>query len=67
MALKDAALLALIGMILLTALLVAGLIFDIMNVARGLIPATTMLSALVHCFAAFAVTVYFYVLRKTQS
>jgi hypothetical protein len=67
MALKDAALLALIGMIFLTVLLVAGLIFDIMNVARGLIPATAMLSALVRSFAAFGVTMYFYVLRKTRS
>lgn len=66
MALKDAALLALIGMIFLSALLVAGLILDIMNVARGLISATTMLSALVHSFAAIAVTVYFYVVRKEK-
>jgi hypothetical protein len=66
MALKDAALLALIGMTFLTVLLVAGLILDIMNVARGLIPATTMLSALVHSFAALAVTVFFYVVRKEK-
>lgn len=66
MALKDAALLALIGMIFVSVLLVAGLILDIMNVARGLIPATTMLSALVRSFAAIAVTVFFYVVRKEK-
>jgi len=67
MALKNATLLALIGMIFLTAILLAGLILDIMNVVRGLIPATTMVSALVRSFAAVAVTVFFYVLRRTQS
>ena len=66
MALKEAALLALIGMIFLTGWLVEGLILDIMNVARGLIPATAMLSALVHSFAAIAVTVFFYVVRKEK-
>jgi len=52
MNLKSAALLAMVGTLLLTILLVAGLIFDVMNVVRGLIPTTTVLSALVHSFAA---------------
>ncbi len=67
MALKNATLLALIGMIFLTAILVAGLILDIMNVARGLIAPTTMVSALVRSFAALAVTVFLYVFRKNQA
>jgi hypothetical protein len=67
MALKNATLLALIGMIFLTAILVAGLILDILNVARGVIPPATMVSALVRSFAAVAVTVFFYVFRRTQS
>ena len=67
MALKNAALFALIGTLLLTILLVAGLILDVHNVARGLIPATKMLSSLIHAFAAVAVTVFFYVFHKTQS
>jgi hypothetical protein len=67
MALKNAALFALIGTLLLTILLVAGLILDVLNVARGLIPATKMLSSLIHAFAAVAVTVFFYVFHKTQS
>jgi len=67
MALTNATLLALIGMIFLTAILVAGLILDILNVARGVIPPATMVSALVRSFAAVAVTVFFYVFRRTQS
>jgi len=65
MALKNAALLALIGTLLLTILLVAGLILDVLNVARGLVPATKMLSSLIHSFAASALTVFFYVFHKT--
>lgn len=67
MALKDAALVALIGMLCLSVLLVAGLVLDIMNVARGLIPADTVVSALIRSFAAVGVTVFLYVLRKKQS
>ena len=67
MALKNAALLALVGTLVLTVLLVAGLILDVLNVARGLIPVTTMLSSLIHSFAALAVTVFFYVFHKNQS
>jgi hypothetical protein len=67
MALKNAALLALIGTLLLTILLVAVWISDVLNVMRGLIAVTTMLSSLIHSFAALAVTVFFYVFHKNQS
>jgi hypothetical protein len=67
MTLKNAAFLALLGTLLLTILLVAGLILDILNVARGLIPVTRMLSSLIHSFAALTVTVFFYVFHKSQS
>jgi hypothetical protein len=67
MNLKNAALLALIGTLLLTILLVAGLISDVLNVMRGLIPATRMLSSLIYAFAALAVTVFFFVFHKSQS
>jgi hypothetical protein len=67
MSLKNAALLALIGMLLLTILLVAGSISDVLNVIRGLIPLTKLLSSLIHSFAALTVTVFFYVFHKTQS
>jgi hypothetical protein len=67
MNLKNAALLALIGTLLLTILLVAGLIFDVLNFTRGLIPSTTMFSSLIHSFAALTVTVFFYVFHSSQS
>jgi hypothetical protein len=67
MTLKNAAFLALVGTAILTILLVSDLIFDVLNVMRGLIPATTMLSSLIHAFAALTVTVFFYVFHKTQS
>jgi hypothetical protein len=67
MALKNATLLALIGMIVLTVILLAGLILDILNVSRGLIAPTMMVSALVRSFAAVTVTVFLYVFRRTQS
>ena len=67
MTLKNAALLALIGTLLLTILLVVGFISDVLNVTRGLIPAMAMLSSPIHSFAALAVTLFFYVFHKTQS
>ena len=67
MNLKNAALLALIGTLLLTILLVAGLISDVLNVMQGLIPAMRMLSSLLHAFAALSVTVFFFVFHKSQS
>ena len=67
MNLKNAALLALVGMLLLTILLAAGSITDALNVARGLIPVTKLVSSLIHSFAAVTVTVFFYVFHKTQS
>jgi hypothetical protein len=67
MNLKNSALLALIGTLLLTILLVAGLISDVLNVIQGLIPAVKMLSSFIHAFAALTVTVFFFVFHKSQS
>jgi len=67
MSLNNAALLALIGTFLLTLLLLAGLISDVLNVTQGLIPAMKMLSSLVYPFAALCVTIFFFVFYKKQS
>lgn len=67
MSLKNAALLALIGMLLLTILVVVGFIYDVLNVSQGLIPATRVLSSLVYSFAALTVTLFLHVFRKSQS
>jgi hypothetical protein len=67
MSLKIAALLALIGTLLLTVLLVYGFITDVLNMSQGLIPATKVLSSLIHSFAALTVTVFFFVFHRAQS
>jgi hypothetical protein len=67
MSLKNAALLALIGTLLLTVLLAYGLITDMLNMSQGLIPATKALSSLIHSFAALTVTVFFFVFHRSQS
>jgi hypothetical protein len=66
MTLKNAALLALIGTILVTALLVWDLIFDVLNVTQGLVPAVKLLSSLIYTFGAFSVAVFFFVFHKKQ-
>jgi hypothetical protein len=47
MTLKNAALLALIGTILITALLVWPFVFNVLNVLRGLVPAVMLFSSFI--------------------
>src|SRR5467141_4091774 len=58
MTLKSAALLALIGTILITILLVWTFVSDLVNVLRGLVPALTLFSTLIYAFACFTVAVF---------
>ena len=67
MTLKNAALLALIGTILLTALLVYDFIFVVLNVVQGLVPAVKLFSSLIYAFGAFSVAVFFFVFHKKQA
>ncbi len=67
MSLKSASLLALIGTLLVTILLVWNLINSFLNVTRGLVPAAILFSSLLYAFGAFSVTVFFFVFHKTQS
>ena len=67
MTLKNAALLALVGTILGTALLAWTFVFDVVNVLRGLVPALTLLSSFIYAFACFSVAVFFYVFHRAQS
>jgi hypothetical protein len=67
MTLKNAATFAFIGTLLAAALLVWKFVFDVINVAEGLIPLTTLLSALLYALAAVSLAVFFFVFRKTQS
>jgi len=67
MTLKNAGLLALIGTVLMTALLVWNFVFNLLNLLRGLVPAVTLFSSLIYAFGAFSVMVFFFVFHRTQS
>jgi hypothetical protein len=66
MTLKNAAFVALIGTILVTALLTFDLIQNALNVVRGLIPAVKLFSSLVYAFGSFTVAVFFFIFYKGQ-
>jgi hypothetical protein len=66
MTLKNAALLALIGTILITALLAWDLVFNVMNVLQGLVAAVVLFRSILYAFGAFSVTVFFFVFHKKQ-
>jgi hypothetical protein len=66
MRLKNAALFALIGMILLTVLLAAGFIRDLVGLAQGAVAALVLLTSGIHLLASLSVTVFLYVFHKSQ-
>ncbi len=66
MTLKNAALLALIGTILMTALLVWTFVLTFLNVLRDLVPAVTLLQSFIYAFGCFSVAVFFYVFHRAQ-
>jgi hypothetical protein len=67
MTLKNAALLALIGTVLMTVLLVWNFVFNLLNLLSGLIPAVTVFSSLIYAFGCISVMVFFFVFHRTQS
>jgi len=67
MTLKNAALLALIGTILATVLLVWSFVMTVLNVLRGLAPPLMLFPWFIYAFAGFSVAVFFYVFQKAQS
>ena len=67
MTLKNAALLALIGTILMTAVLVWNVVFNLLNLLRGLVPAATLFSSFIYAFGCFSVMVFVFVFHRTQS
>jgi hypothetical protein len=66
MTLKNAALLALIGTILMTVLLVWTFVFIVLNALRGLVPAVTLFSSFIFAFGCFSVMVFFFVFHRAQ-
>ena len=67
MTLKNTAFLALVGMVLVTILLIAGLIADVSGVVRGLIPAMRLLTSFIYAFAGLSVVVFLYAFHKAQA
>jgi hypothetical protein len=65
MTLRNAARLALVATILVAALRVWNLIFNVLNVARGLVPARVLFPSLIYAFAAFGVALFFYVFYRS--
>jgi hypothetical protein len=67
MTLKNAALLAVIGMALLTLLLAMDFINTFLGVMRDIVPMMAMLRALIYLLASLSLTVFLYVFYKRQS
>jgi uncharacterized membrane protein YpjA len=67
MTLKNAALVAMVGTILMAVLLAWKFFFDVLNYLHGLIPAVTLLSAFIYAFGCFTVALFFYVFYKNQA
>jgi hypothetical protein len=67
MNLKNAAFLALVGTLMLTVLLIANFIFDVLNVLRGLLPAIRLLTSFIYAFAGLGAVVFLYAFHKAQS
>jgi hypothetical protein len=66
MTLKSAALLAMIGTILMTALLVWSFVLTFLNVLRNLVPAVTLFPSFIYAFGCLSVAVFFYVFHRAQ-
>ena len=67
MTLKNTAFLALVGMVLVTILLIAGLITDVSAFVQGLIPAMRLLKSFIYAFAGLSIVIFLYVFHKAQS
>jgi hypothetical protein len=66
MTVKNAALLGLIGTILMTALLMWTFFLTLLNVLRDLVPVVTLFSSFIYAFGCFSVAVFFYVFHRAQ-
>ena len=67
MTLKNAAVLALVGMMLLTMLLLVVFVRNLVAFMSDAIPAMVLLSSFVHAFASVSVALFFYAFQKTHS
>jgi hypothetical protein len=67
MTLKNAALWALIGTLLLTVLVAADFIKTVSGVLNDVTPAMAIFRSLIYLLASLSVTVFFYIFSKAQS
>lgn len=67
MTLRSAAFLALIGMVMLTVLLLAGFVRDLVSFMRDVVPALRLLASFIYLFASLSLTVFLYVFHRSQS
>ena len=67
MTLKNAALLALIGMVLLTIVVGVGFIVSLAGLLRGVVPMISLLASFIRAFATLSLAVFFWVFHKAQS
>jgi hypothetical protein len=67
MTIKNAALLALVGMILLTIVVGVGFIVNLTGFLRGVVPAIPFLASFIRVFASLSLVVFFWVFHRTQS
>ena len=67
MTLKNAALLAMIGAVLMTVLLAWNFVFNLLNLLRGLVPAVMVFESFIYAFGCFTVMVFLLVFYRAQS
>ena len=60
------ALLALVGTILMTALLLWAFVSSVVNVLRGVDAPVVLFSSFIYAFGCFTVAAFFYVFRRAQ-
>jgi hypothetical protein len=66
MTLKNAALLALIGTIVMTVLLVWNFVSNMVNVLRGVEAPVALFASFIYAFGSFTVMVFFFVFHRAQ-
>jgi hypothetical protein len=66
MTLKNAALLALVGTLLITVFLVWTFVFNLLNVLRDVAAPVILIPSLIYAFGCLCVTVFFFVFHRTQ-
>ena len=66
MTLKNAALLAVVGTIMMTALLVWNFVSNMVNVLRGVDAPVVLFWSFIYAFGCFSVMVFFFVFHRAQ-